>query len=88
MQYMMVAGPNDDKQDVTGVQHIKGICLISYMHMSKFAYANRCMMISKFNDTSRPKRSYSTKAGVNCPMSLNSSLEKNVMVLQSKNCTV
>ena len=29
------------------------------------------MMISKFNGTSTLKGSYSAKAGVNCPMSLN-----------------
>ena len=29
------------------------------------------MMISKFNGTPTPKGSYSAKAGVNCPMSLN-----------------
>ncbi len=44
-------------------------------------------MISKFNGTSTPKGSCSAKAGVNCRCKL-SPLEKNVMVLQSKNCTV
>ena len=38
-----------------------------------------------FNGTSTPKGPYSAKAVVNCTMS---PLEKNVMVLQSKNCTV
>ncbi len=36
-----------------------------------------------FNGTSTPKVSYSAKAGINCTMSLNSPLEKNVMALQS-----
>ncbi len=43
------------------------------IHLSKslMSYQNIKMMISKFNGTSTPKRSYSAKTGVDCPVSLN-----------------